>query len=233
MNEKSIGSLFSGIGGLELGLERAGFGPVIWQAENNPFCLKVLERHWPRVRRYNTVEEIDEKTETPFLICAGFPCQPWSVAGKKKGKLDVNNLWPDTIRIIRLLRSPIVVLENVPAILANPYFGRILGDLAESGYHAKWDCIPASAVGAHHRRDRLFIVAYSEVERLERGRKRLPRQSGRWNTESGIRRVANGIPYRVDRIKDRIKALGNAVVPQVSEYIGEMIMNSLIERETR
>lgn len=97
------------------------------------------------------------------IITAGFPCQPFSQAGKGLGEQDERNLWPDTIRIIREVQPTGVVLENVSRLLSHAYIGRIFGDLAESGYDSRWDCIPASAVGANHQRDRVWIVAYSNA----------------------------------------------------------------------
>jgi len=95
------------------------------------------------------------------VVTGGFPCQPWSVAGKRQGQADDRNLWPDTKRIIREVGSEFVFLENVPNLLAHRYFGRILADLAALGYRVTWDCIPASAVGANHQRDRLWILAHN------------------------------------------------------------------------
>ena len=156
----TIGSLFSGIGGIELGLERAGLGPVVWQAENDPYCLRVLEKHWPDVRRYTDVRQVDENTGRPDIICGGFPCQDLSYAGKGAGIDGARSgLWSEFIRVVRLFRPAFVVVENVPALLGRG-MGRVLRDLAACGYDAEWDCIPAAAVGAPHRRDRIFIVAY-------------------------------------------------------------------------
>ncbi len=161
MKSATVGSLFTGIGGLDLGLERAGW-EVKWQIENDKYCNKVLEKHWPNVRRYGDIKAVDPGgLERVDLICGGFPCQPWSVAGRGDGENDDRNLWPDTIRVIRGVGPRLVLLENSPALLTYRYFGTILGDLAESGYDAEWDCIPAAAVGAPHLRYRLFILAYS------------------------------------------------------------------------
>jgi len=155
----TIGSLFSGIGGLELGLERAGLGPVIWQAESDPFCQRVLETHWPEVTRYDEVQAIDGLAERPWLICGGFPCQDISLAGAGAGIEGARSgLWAEYARIAGALGPEFIVVENVAA-LANRGLDRVLGDLATLGYDACWDCIPAAAVGAPHRRDRLFVVA--------------------------------------------------------------------------
>jgi len=163
----TIGSLFSGIGGLELGLERAGLGPTIWQVERDPYAQRILERHWPDARRFDDVRTVGAHNLAPVdLICGGFPCQDISVAGKGAG-LDGerSGLWVEFARIVRELRPRFVVVENVPALLARG-FGRVLGDLAACGYDAEWDCIPAAAVGAPHLRDRLFVVAYPQRHAL-------------------------------------------------------------------
>lgn len=173
----SIGSLFSGIGGLERGLELAGLGPVIWQAEADPFCRQVLARHWPGVRQYRDVREVGSDAQRPGIICGGYPCQGHSAVGRQLGHDDPRSaLWGEFARVLRDLRPELVVVENVPALLRTG-FGRVLGDLAALGYDALWDCLPASAVGAPHRRDRLFVVAwraelaYTDGHRLE-GRER-------------------------------------------------------------
>ena len=101
------------------------------------------------------------------IVSAGFPCQPFSIAGQRKGAIDDRNMWPETVQCIRIVRPRYVLLENVPALLADKYIGRIFGDLAESGYDARWDCIPASAVGANHQRDRLWIVGKRAVSDSE------------------------------------------------------------------
>jgi DNA (cytosine-5)-methyltransferase 1 len=162
----TIGSLFAGVGGLEHGLERAGLGPVLWQVEIDPFCRQVLAKHWPGATRYEDIRGVAALPAVD-LICGGFPCQDISNAGKRTG-LDGerSGLWSEYARIIRLVRPRFVVVENVAALLARG-MGRVLADLAACGYDAQWDCIPASAVGAPHQRDRLFILAWhvSDAER--------------------------------------------------------------------
>lgn len=167
----TIGSLFSGIGGLELGLERAGLGPVLWQAEQDPYCQRVLAKHWPVAKRYDDVRDIDGRAERVDLICGGFPCQDISNAGKRAGMAgERSGLWREYARIIRELRPRFVVVENVSALLGRG-FGDVLGDLAACGYDLQWDCVPAAAVGAPHRRDRVFVVAW-RVPDTERDRVR-------------------------------------------------------------
>lgn len=156
----TIGSLFSGVGGLELGLEQAGLGPVVWQAECDPHCRAVLARHWPTARRYADVREIDEhNTPRVDVICGGFPCQDVSIAGKGAGLAGARSgLWHEFARIVRALRPRYVVVENVAALVGRG-LDRVLGDLAACGYDARWSTLRAADVGAPHRRDRLFLVA--------------------------------------------------------------------------
>lgn len=158
----TIGSLFSGIGGLEKGLEDAGLGPVVWQCESEPFPRRVLARHWPGVPIYDDVRTMGIDQEIPYvdLICGGFPCTDLSLAGKGAG-LDgeASSLWFEFARILRLVRPRYVVVENVPA-LAVRGLDRVLGSLAVLGYDAKWCVISAAAVGAPHIRKRMFITAH-------------------------------------------------------------------------
>ena len=161
MKGATYGSLFTGIGGLDIALESCGITPL-WQVEVDPFCNSVLERHWPDVRRYTDIRAIDwSGVQRPGILCGGFPCQPFSVAGQNRGADDERNMWPETYRAVRELRPRYVFLENVTGLLAHRYFGRILGDLAEGGYDAVWDTFTAAEVGAPHKRERLFILAYA------------------------------------------------------------------------
>ena len=257
-----IGSLFSGIGGLELGLERAIPGAeVIWQVEQDEYARQVLAKHWPKARRYNDVREVGaHNLERVDVICGGFPCQDISIAGKQAGiKGERSGLWVHFARVIGELRPRYIVVENVSALLHRG-MGRVLGDLAARGYDAVWDCIPAASVGAPPRRDRVFLVAYSHsgtiyAEQIQRrnsesaakpsrnGKKRHVAHSNRkgksqpqrpvlniweraidgsraWTPEPKVGRVAHGVPRRMDQIR----ALGNAVVPQVAEVVGRVII---------
>jgi len=175
----TFGSLFSGIGGLDMAVEACGWKPA-WQVEQDPFCTKILERHWPDVRRYGDIREVDWRGVARVeLVCGGFPCQPFSVAGQNRGEDDERNMWPETLRAVRELGPRYVFLENVPGLLAHEYFGTILGHLAESGYDAVWDTFTAAEVGAPHRRERLFILAYATIQRLEYTDEREPQTQGR------------------------------------------------------
>lgn len=165
----AIGSLFSGIGGLELGLEAAFMesgilARVAWQVEQEPFCGAVLAKHWPDADRSVTdVRQAGAGTLARVdVICGGFPCQDLSYAGRGAGLAgERSGLWWEFLRVIRELEPRLVVVENVAALLSRG-IGDVLGPLAALGYDARWDCIRASDVGAPHRRERLFIVAYSD-----------------------------------------------------------------------
>src|SRR5215831_9561802 len=155
----TVGSLFDGIGGFDLGFQRAGFD-IRWQVEIDPFCRRVLAKHWPDVQRFEDVRTAGaHNLSVVDVLCGGFPCQPHSLAGRRGGSQDERDLWPEFARLIRELRPRWVVAENVPGLLssdAGRFFGNILRDLAESGYDAEWDCLPASVFGAPHRRDRIW-----------------------------------------------------------------------------
>lgn len=233
----TVGSLFSGIGGMDLGFERAGFH-VAWQVESDPFCQAVLKKHWPNAKLYSDIREVKPDELQPVdVLCGGFPCQPVSLSGKQKGQHDERWLWPEFARIVRGIRPAYVVVENVPGLLTVDggwLFGTILSDLAACGYDAEWQVLPAAAFGAWHRRDRLFIVAYSDCQRLEKwevfgsnAQQKLAAfardcstGTGIWALEPGVGRVADGVSNRVERLR----ALGNAVVPQVAEYVARLIL---------
>lgn len=270
-----FGSLFAGIGGIDLGLERAGM-KCLWQVEYDEYANKVLEKHWPGVKRYGDIRTVDfTKAEYVDVLAGGFPCQDISNAGKRIGiKGERSGLWQEFARAIREIRPKYVIVENVSA-LRHRGLDTVLAGLAKSGYDAEWDCIPAQSVGAPHRRDRIFIVAHhtnscghihrqiekqptksgkyaqrepiaSSQDVAHTNRKRIQRSAqsrkikelwafrkelimrhfkrnrGRyWATDAGVLRVAHGVPDRVDRIK----CIGNAVVPQVAEVIGNMVVN--------
>ena len=158
-----VGSLFSGIGGLDLGLERAGM-TVVWQSEIDPYASRVLAKHWPDIPNLGDIRDIDwQAVDRVDLVCGGYPCQPFSLAGVRRGDTDPRHLWPHFADALRHLRPRWALLENVPGHLSLG-FGRVLGDLAELGYDTEWDCIPAAAVGAPHLRYRIFVVAHANSE---------------------------------------------------------------------
>ena len=224
-----FGSLFAGIGGFDLGLERAGM-TCAWQVEIDDFCQKVLAKHWPDVPKYRDIREVGDNLEPVDLICGGFPCQPWSEAGNKKGKSDDRDLWYQLCRVVKEIQPRWVIGENVRRF-AKVALDNACSDLEGLGYTVRPFLIPACAVGAGHERNRLFMVAYASSVRLPGSLKQLQfefaeseTEPGTWNgrrvDKPGIQRVVDGVPNRVDRLR----SLGNAVVPQVVEVIGKAIM---------
>jgi len=283
----TFGSLFAGIGGFDLGLERAGM-TCKWQVEIDDYANRVLAKHWPDVPRHGDVRTFPtvDRDWSVDVICGGFPCQDISVAGKGAGLAGARSgLWYEFARIIGELRPRYVIVENVSALLARG-MDAVLGTLSTLGYDSEWHVIPASAVGAPHRRDRVWIVAYADGRRLRRlradarngreipqkGQQRIIRggrggkdvadatderncgknddgkraRAGQenwlplelrggggdkgkrcdgcswWSVEPDVGRVAHGVPARVDRLR----GLGNAVVPQVVEVIGRAIIEA-------
>ena len=155
----TFGSLFAGIGGIDLGLERAGWRGR-WQVEYEPFCQRVLAAHWPDVTRYGDIHDVDwSGVERVDLVAGGVPCQPFSVAGKQRRLADDRWLWPEFERCVRALRPRYVLVENVPGLLVGGGMDAVLGGLADLGYDTEWESIPAAAVGAPHLRYRVWIVA--------------------------------------------------------------------------
>ncbi len=257
-----FGSLFSGIGGLDLGLERAGM-TCVWQSEIDPYASRVLAKHWPNTPNLGDINGIEWNRVPPVdVICGGYPCQPFSYAGHRNGADDSRHLWPRFCDAIRVVRPRFALLENVPGHLSLG-FGQVLADLAACGYDAQWDCIPAAAVGAPHLRDRVFVIATPQAvggdtnsdskpdgtlnataepwptPMAHTNGERFPQRESAgltnksvigdrstnerrhvWEPEPRVGRVADGIPHRVDRLR----GLGNAVVPQVAEHVGNIIM---------
>ena len=277
-----IGSLFSGIGGLELGLERAGLGPTVWQVEGDSYCQRVLARHWPDARRYHDVRFVgggrlwkSAALSTVDVICGGFPCQDVSAAGKGAGLAGSRSgLWREYARIVAELRPRWVVVENV-ASGARRWVDAVVRDLGQLRYACLPVPLSAADVGAPHLRRRIFIVARNTVAdsdcesvraqcwrseaRPQSTKSRLDGIAGAathadswgiierpdgdgeaphdtralWRegpTVSPVCRVDDGVPRRVDRLR----ALGNAVVPQCAEVVGWMIRElepeALLER---
>ena len=229
--------LFSGIGGFSLGLEAAGMETIAF-CEIDPFCRKVLKKHWPDIPIYEDVRKLDGKQfrGTIDLICGGYPCQPFSRAGKRIGEKDDRHLWPEFIRIIRTIRPSWVIGENVDGHVSLG-LDEVLCDLEREGYTCWSFVIPACAIGAHHQRNRVWIIAnlnseglqerfmqreIQKIERLNDYGQNTPLGGKRFARPEVVRRF-HGIPNRVDRIK----ALGNSVVPQLPEIIGRAIMESM------
>jgi DNA (cytosine-5)-methyltransferase 1 len=242
MTLPTVLELFAGIGGLSLGLERAGFG-VVGQVELDPFCRSVLAAHWPEVPRHadaRTAADWWQSEPRPAvdLVAGGFPCQPFSIAGLKRGIADPRWMWPAMACVIRLLRPRYVLVENVPALLGDrTAFGWLLSDLADLGFNAEWSLLSACAVGAPHVRKRLFLVAYPNSidgpprmgPDLAGGREAIERR------RSAARAWRDQVTRSVEasRTDDRdldgaaarmVAAGGNAVVPAVAEQVGRMIL---------
>jgi len=284
MQSMRVLDLFSGIGGISLGLERAGMRTSAF-CEIEPYCQAVLRKHWPHVPIFDDIKQLTKQklfdegviTDGKYidLICGGIPCQPFSIAGKRKGKDDDRYLWPEMFRLIREIQPNWVIVENV-AHFANMALDDVLADLENEGYETGSFIIPACAVGAPHRRDRIWIVAYStgmeceagaekqgvlrrmsadrkEFHNVNRSSKAQSRDSEKqhqdWEAQSAVRRVFDGLSARLDghrwpapygckqydweppRVAQgvpnrtaRLKALGNAVVPQIPEILGRMIL---------
>ena len=283
MTKLKVLDLFSGIGGFSLGLDRAGGFETVAFCEIESFPRKVLAKHWPEVPCYEDVTKLTgdilrRDGISVDVITGGFPCQDISVAGKQAGigEGTRSGLWSEIVRLIGELAPRYVIVENVAALLSGPseqrggWFGSILGDLAECGYDAEWENIPAAAVGAPHRRERVWIVAYPNGSRQQQGNQKVAQQETKqsdrtgfyaqnvadaskcklkrrtkkqvfrfsdisgefrrsredfgvvWTTEPDVGRVVDGFSGRVDRLK----GLGNAVVPQIPELIGRAIMEA-------
>jgi DNA (cytosine-5)-methyltransferase 1 len=237
--------LFSGIGGFSLGLESTGHFETAAFCEIEPYCQKVLKKHWPNVPIFDDIRKLKGKDIGAIdIITGGYPCQPFSVAGKQKAEQDPRHLWPEYFRLIKELRPTWVIGENVSGHIKLG-LDSVLEDLASEGYSTRTFSISASSIGANHKRERVWTVANTNEERVFSskiardngkdkqksndehirrcstafGRKVL---QGNWSVEPRVGRVAHGIPKRVDRLK----TLGNSVVPHIPYYIGQAIVES-------
>jgi len=205
-------------GGIDLAAEWAGFRTVGF-VERDRYCQRVLRKHWPDVPILDDIRDFHGEPGQAFIVSGGFPCQDISSAGRKVGLGgEKSGLWREYARVIGEIRPRYVVVENVSALLARG-LGDVLGDLAALGYDAEWHCIPAAAVGAPHRRDRVFVVAYADADREPvmpvDDEASWMRADGEWNAwddedRPGTVGVDDGLSSRMDRLR----ALGNAVVPQ-------------------
>lgn len=240
MDAPTVGSLFAGVGGFDLGFERAGFA-VKWQVEINERNRRVLAKHWPHVRQHDDVRTFPVADGTDWrvdVIVGGFPCQDVSRAGLREGiEGERSGLYAHMLRVVRSLRPRYVVVENVTGLLDGG-LGAVLGDLAASGFDAEWSVLSACAVGAAHTRERVFLVAYPHGQHGQKGmgvqshrpcahepRDGRPLPFGGLDADAGTRGATDGIPGGVDRV-ERIAALGNAVVPQVAEFVARCVMRA-------
>jgi len=274
MTKLKLLDLFSGIGGFSLGLERTGGFETVAFCEYDKKARLVLNKHWPDVPIYEDVRTLEHDGSID-VISGGFPCQPFSVAGKQKGKEDDRHLWPAMFKLIQKHRPTWVIGENVAGLIALG-LDSVLADLESENYRTRTFVLPACSVNAKHRRDRLWIIgervmantnnkrckklniskqpkkqkqsgrsddeimAYTSSKR-QQGQGKLEQslnseaashrqaintfpggESCQWAVEPNVGRVADGIPRRMDRLKQ----LGNAVVPQVVEVIGNAILEA-------
>lgn len=246
--------LFSGIGGISLAAEWTNAIETVAFCEIEPFCQKVLKKHWPDVPIFDDVKKLNRQalidsgvlheTGTIDIVAGGFPCQPFSIAGKRKGKEDDRDLWPEMFRIISEIKPTWVVGENV-ANFVNMELERTLIDLENEGYETQTFVIPACGVNAKHQRYRTFVVAYTDSKRNDSEKEyRVDRDRTKdmqewkqsqckptdkiktyvsrstWRDEPGVGRMVDGLSNRLDRCR----SLGNAVVPQQIYPIFEAIM---------
>ena len=231
----TFGSLFAGIGGIDLGFERAGL-QCKWQVEIDPFCRQVLAKHWPEVPRHDDIRTFINPPHVDIVV-GGFPCKQTSngaaIHGRRNGLAGKDSgLWYEMLRVIKECRPRVVVVENVAGVAS--WSETITGGLEDAGYGVTEFRIAASEFGAIHSRRRVFFVANTDRERLSVAwQKRSPEADAQerraiagdhWDAGSSeFRRMAHGISGALDR-RARIERLGNAVVPQVAEYIGRRIM---------
>jgi DNA (cytosine-5)-methyltransferase 1 len=223
----TVGSLFAGIGGFDLGFERAGF-EIRWQVEIDDYASRVLAKHWPGVKRYGDIRECGAHNLEPVdVICGGFPCQPFSSAsrGRKRGTDDHRWLWPDMRRVVSEVRPAWVVGENV-AQLNGPALEQVVSDLEAIGYEVGPPLeIPACAFGHDHWRPRLWILGYADRD----GQSELPvngevARMSRIDDDASGMGTTDGLPGRLDR--HRMSALGNSISPQIAEWIGRSVMEA-------
>jgi len=245
MSKLTVLDLFSGIGGFSLGFERTGGFETVAFCEIEPFCQKVLKKHWPKVPCYNDVRNLTQgNTPKADVITGGFPCQDVSLSGKLGGLWNGtrSGLFDEIIRIAGYVKPKFILLENVSNLLNGPseqrggWFGYVLASLASIGYDAEWHCIRASFIGAWHKRDRVWILAYPKREQHGEGRSEKPilqqrhlsgqftRVFKKWPRRSSLptptlHRGTHGLSKELD-------SHGNAVVPLIPELIGHAILQS-------
>lgn len=252
-------SLFSGIGGLDLAAEMAGF-KTLGQCELDDYAVKVLEKHWPNVPKWRDIRNVTglqvarKISEEITVLSGGFPCQPHSVAGKRLASSDERDLWGEFARIIREIRPKWIVAENVPGLLSSEhgrFFGRVLRDLAHMGYNAGWGVFSAFQAGMEHERKRICIIANSSCVGcfgMDNSWKKLFKNNSIHICEEkksveapilfeyALRKLRNGNgellrnDYGIPDALDRLKCLGNAVVPQQFYPVFQAIADIEIQR---
>jgi DNA (cytosine-5)-methyltransferase 1 len=237
MTKLKVLELFAGIGGFSVGLEKTGGFETVAFVEKDEYCQQVLKKNYPDIKVYNDVTNFKYKGHVD-MVTAGFPCQDVSLAGDGAGLSgDRSGLFWYILRTACMVGRPKLLLENVAALLIRG-LSTVLGALASFGYDAEWHCIPASYVGAWHRRDRIWILAHSNSIKSEGcsqkqilGQSDLSRKSSRsfeeWQGRSNLPSsrfcgANDGIQNR----SHRIGSVGNAVVPQIPEIIGNAILES-------
>ncbi|MDL5055928.1 DNA cytosine methyltransferase [Geitlerinema calcuttense] len=242
----TVGSLFSGIGGLDLGLEQAGM-KTVWQVEFDDWARGKLDENFPHTEKFKDVREVGKHNLRPVdLIAGGFPCQDLSIANLKGLGLagERSGLWREYLRIIRELLPRYIFIENVSALLTDG-LDRLLCDLAACGYDAEWQIIRATAFGLPHQRKRLFVIAYPEGDRLlqdevfkgNRYQNHFPASVSRGQPLLHFDvigcsypqipehlRMDDGLSFELSEIEAAIKGYGNAVCPPVARWIGERIV---------
>jgi DNA (cytosine-5)-methyltransferase 1 len=274
--------LFSGIGGFSLGLESTGFFETIGFVEKDKFCQKVLKKHWSNINIEEDIRNVKGEKYQADVVTGGFPCQPFSVAGKRKSTADDRYLWDEMLRVIRETKPRWVIGENVEGIVninEGMVLRQVLNDLENEGFKSQCIIIPASGIGAWHQRKRIWILAYSNSNGSYRSQGNATKQSSNeqkdrlsfgddkdvpnanfqglerhrdeyelreakqeknfiwssndgtkkswWQIESELCGVPNGVSYELDKDRsNRIKALGNSIVPQIARQIGLSIMEA-------
>lgn len=242
MQKLRLLDLFSGIGGFSLGLEATQGFETFAFVETNPFCQRVLRKHWPHVQQFSDIREVTIQPGAFDALCGGFPCQDVSAAKSTGGGQsllgDRSGLWFEYLRLIEEGHPNWIIIENVK-VLRTKGLSIILEQLAKLGYDAEWHIIPAYGAGYPHARERLWVVAHATSHRLERvqpfplqGLRSVPWAEngriaenwlGRWDPSAPrLLRSRNGVPNYVDRIT----AIGNAVVPAIAYYIGSAILRA-------
>jgi DNA (cytosine-5)-methyltransferase 1 len=227
MKKLKVLDLFSGIGGFSLGLESTGMFETAAFCEIDPFCAKVLSKHWPNVPLYNDVTKLKgEQLGKVDLITGGFPCQDLSSAGYQKGigEGTRSGLFREMLRLAEECGRPFILFENVSRLLSGPqenkgeWFYEFLNELAKIGYDAEWFCITAASLGAPHERDRIWIVAIRVYEEHTKF------SNSCWGKDKpGVVRTLNGVSKQMDRLG----ALGNSVFVPIVMLLGHAIGNHI------